>query len=147
MMAHKIMPHPSKSGASILHKEAIGFTIIIVLTWLAEMIFLPHLLYNEPKEFLWARVLVRTGVILIIWAWVHFTTRRLLRRLHELEGFLLVCSWCRKVGKDGGWLTMEDYFGSHLSTETSHGICPACADQQMAAHRTAVRVAAPTKPE
>lgn len=136
------MSPTSKSGVSILHKEAIGFTIIILLTWLAEIISLPHLLYDEPKEFLWARVLIRTGVTLAIWAWVHFTTRRLLRRLHELEGFLLVCSWCRKVGKDGGWLTMEEYFGSHLATETSHGICPDCAERQMAEHRIAVRVAA-----
>lgn len=135
------MTHTSKSGTSILRKEAIGFTIIIALTWLAEIIFLPHLLYNEPREFLWARVLIRTGVILAIWAWVHFTTRRLLRRLHELEGFLLVCSWCRKVGQDGGWLTMEEYFDFHLATGTSHGICPACAEKQLATHRRARRVA------
>jgi hypothetical protein len=134
------MPPPTKIGASILRNEAIGFTFIIVLTWLAEIIALPHLLYHEPKEFLWARVLVRTAVVLAIWLWVHLATRRLLRRLHELEGFLLVCSWCRKVGKDGGWLTMEEYFGSHLATETSHGICPVCAEKQIAAHRTAVRV-------
>lgn len=134
----------SKSGASILRKMAIGFTIILALTWAAEIIALPHLLYNEPKDFLWERVLIRSAVIIAIWAWVHFTTRRLLRRLHELEGFLLVCSWCRKVGKDGGWLTMEEYFGSHLRTETSHGICPDCAEKQLAAHHTAVRVTTPT---
>lgn len=138
------MTPTSKSGVSILRKEAIGFTIILMLTWVAEIIALPHLLYGEPKDFHWARVLIRTVVILTIWAWVHFTTRRLLRRLHELEGFLLVCSWCRKVGKDGGWLTMEEYFGSHLRTKTSHGICPDCAEKQLTAHHTAVRVTTPT---
>ena len=82
-------------------------------------------------------------VILATWAWVHFATRRLVQRLHRLEKFLLVCSWCRKVGHEGGWLTMEDYFGSHLNTETSHGICPACAAKQMTAHHTATRVSKP----
>jgi hypothetical protein len=54
---------------------------------------------------------------------VHLTTKRLLKRLHYLEEFLLVCSWCRKVGHEGEWLTMEGYFGSKFATETSHGIC------------------------
>jgi hypothetical protein len=42
-------------------------------------------------------------------------------------------------------MTMEDYFDSHLNTGTSHGICPACAAQQMAAHPTAIRVSKPAQ--
>lgn len=133
------------SGRSILKKEAVAFTSIIVLTWLAEIIYLPHRLYGEPAEFLWGRVLVRTVVIIAVWAWVHFATRRLLRRLHELEEFLLVCSWCRKVGHEGRWVTMEEYFGSKFETETSHGICPECAGKvrDMPGVRTATRVSRP----
>jgi len=134
------------SGRSILKREAIAFSSIIALTWLAEMVYLPHRLYGEPAEFLWGRVLVRTAVILAVWMWVHFATRRLLRRLHELEEFLLVCSWCRKVGHEGRWLTMEEYFGSKFDTETSHGICPECASKvrsQPGATRAATRVTRP----
>ena len=130
----------SKSGRSILSKATVGFLVIIALTWLVEIIRLPHLLYGEDAEFRWARVLFRTFVVLGIWAWVHFTTRRLLRRLHELEEFLLVCSWCRRLGHQDRWLTMEEFFDSRLATETSHGICPECAQKQFAAHRSAVRV-------
>lgn len=130
----------SKSGRSILSKVTAGFLVIIALTWVVELIHLPHLLYGEPAEFRWARVLFRTFVALGIWAWVHYTTRRLLRRLHELEEFLLVCSWCRRLGHQNRWLTMEEFFDSRLATETSHGICPDCARQQFAAHRSAVRV-------
>jgi hypothetical protein len=139
-----MIPTPT-SGRSILLRESIGFSVIILLTWLAEIVYLPHLLYAEPAEFLWGRVLVRTGVILAIWAWVHFTTRRVLRRLHELEEFLLVCSWCRKVGHEGKWLTMEEYFGSKFETETSHGICPECAEnlRKTGNTRTAARVSRP----
>jgi hypothetical protein len=133
------------SGHSILRREALAFSAIILLTWVAEIIYLPHRLYDEPAEFLWGRVLTRTAVILAIWLWVHFATRRLLRRLHELEEFLLVCSWCRKVGHEGKWLTMEEYFGSKFETETSHGICPECANQvrQRSGDRTAARVSRP----
>lgn len=139
------MTPPQTSGRSILRNEAIGFAFIILLTWLAEIIYLPHLLYDEPAEFLWGRVLTRTVVILAIWAWVHFATRRLLSRLHQLEEFLLVCSWCRRVGDNDRWLTMEEYFGSKFSTETSHGICPECAAnlRKTGGTRAATRVSRP----
>ena len=136
---------PTKKNAdTILRRTAIGFSVILVLTWVTETIRLPHLLYGEPAEFNWLRVLVRTAVVVVTWAWVHLTTRRLLKRLHYLEEFLLVCSWCRRVGHDGEWLTMEEYFGSKFATETSHGICPECARTQSAAHHAAPRVARPT---
>ncbi len=130
----------SSSGRTILLKVTIGFLIIIALTWVVELVRLPHLLYGEDAEFRWGRVIFRTVVVLGIWAWVHFTTRRLLRRLHELEEFLLVCSWCRRLGHQGRWLTMEEFFDSRLATETSHGICPECASKQFAVHRAATRV-------
>ncbi len=130
----------TKSGRSILLKVTIGFLLMIVLTWVVEVVRLPHLLYGEDAEFRWGRVIFRTIVVLGIWAWVHFTIRRLLRRLHELEEFLLVCSWCRRLGNQGRWQTMEEFFDSRLATETSHGICPDCAGKHFAGLRAAVRV-------
>lgn len=120
-----------KSANSILRKEAIGFSLIIVLSWAVEILQLPHLLYDEPAAPNWIRALLRTLVIVVVWIWVHLATKRLLKRLHELEDFLLVCSWCRKVGYEGEWLTMEQYFGSKFHKETSHGICPECAKNAM----------------
>jgi hypothetical protein len=131
-------------GDSILRREAMGFSLILALIWLTELIGVPHLFFGEPAGFVWTRVLFRTGVILAIWGGVHWSNRRLIKRLRQLEEFLHVCSWCRKVGHDGEWLTVEDYFGSHLNTVTSHGICPACAASQLeAAHPTAKRVRQP----
>ena len=115
----------------MLRKEAIGFSLIIVLSWATELLGLPHLLFDEPDVANWRRALLRTLVVVAIWIWVHVATKRLLKRLHYLEEFLLVCSWCRKVGHEGEWLTMEEYFGSKFSTETSHGICPECAKKTM----------------
>jgi hypothetical protein len=132
-------PSPTR-GRSILRQESFGFSLILLINWVAEIIHLPHLLYGDPISFNWGRVLLRSAVILVTWAWVHFTTRRLLQRLNQLEEFLLVCSWCRKVGHEGEWLTMEDYFGSRLDTETSHGICPGCVNKQLTSHPTVTRV-------
>lgn len=125
-------------GHSILRREAWGFSLLLLLVWTTEIVGVPHLLFGEPPGFVWTRVLFRTGVVLAIWLWVHLSNRRLIKRLRQLEEFLLVCSWCRKVGHEGKWLTMEDYFGAHLNTETSHGICPECAAQQLSTHRPTV---------
>jgi hypothetical protein len=124
------MPTP-KSANSILRQETLGFSLIIVLIWATEVFQLQHVLFREPASLNWHRAFIRTGVVALIWIWVHLATKRLLKRLHQLEEFLLVCSWCRKVGHEGKWLTMEDYFDSKFATETSHGICPECAKRTM----------------
>jgi hypothetical protein len=133
------------SGATILRRENIGFSLILLINWAAEIIRLPHLLYDDPVDFNWLRVLIRSAVIIGVWAWVYFTTRRLIKRLHQLEEFMLVCSWCRKVGQEGQWLTMEQYFGSNFDMPTSHGICPECS--QKARHRLAQQIAEATTRE
>ena len=121
-------PTPAKKRAdSILMKSAIGFGSFIALVWAVELFRVPHRFFNEPDDINWFRLGFRTAIILGIWAWVHFTTKKLLKRLHYLEEFLRVCSWCQKVGHEGEWLTMEEYFGSKFNTQTSHGICPDCA--------------------
>ncbi|MBI3886096.1 MAG: hypothetical protein HY302_10250 [Opitutae bacterium] len=124
------MPSPpptKKSADSVLTKLAAGFSFFIALVWVVEFARVPHLFFGEPNEVNWVRVLMRTAIIAGVWCWVHVTTKRVLKRLHYLEEFLLVCSWCQKVGHDGKWLTLEDYFGSKFNTQTSHGICPECA--------------------
>lgn len=132
------------TGRSILRQEALGFFLMLLFVWVAEIAGVPHRFFGEPPGFIWQRVLFRTVIILAVWLWVHLTTRRLLRRLYHLEEYLLICSWCRKVGHEGKWLSLEEYFGSRLNTETSHGICPECAGKQFSAHHTVTRVNNPS---
>lgn len=125
------MASHSPSASSILRQEALGFILLIVLSWASEALQVPHRLFGESGDFNWRRAASRTVIVVLIWIWVHIATKKLLKRLHQLEEFLLVCSWCRKVGHEGQWLTMEEYFGSKFATETSHGICPECAKRTM----------------
>jgi hypothetical protein len=111
----------------ILWIEGFGFSMIIALIWLTEILHLPHFLFSEPATVNLARALLRTFVVLCVWLAVHLATRRLLARLHHLEEFLRICSWCKKIDHDGEWMTMEEYFGSALTTKTTHGICPQCS--------------------
>jgi len=70
-------------------------------------------------------------IILLVWAWVHAATRRLLKRLYYLEDFLRICSWCRKVCHDGKWMALEQYFSSKFATPTTHGMCPECMHKSL----------------
>lgn len=120
-----------KRWTSILWIEAFGFLLLIALSWLTEVMRIPHLLFGEPFVPDWPRALLRTIVLLLIWTWVHLMTRRLLKRLHHLEEFLRICSWCRKVCDHGQWLTMEEFFNSKFATRTSHGMCSECLQKKV----------------
>ena len=111
---------------SILWNVAVGFSLMIVFSWLTELLHIPHLIFNEPFAPNWERAMLRTVVIVVIWAWVYWITRRMLKRLHHLEEFLRICGWCRKVCDNDKWLTTEDYFNSKFATQTTHGMCPEC---------------------
>ncbi len=95
------MPSSPKNAHSILRQEALGFILLIVLAWSAEALQLPHLLFKGQESFNWQRAALRSLVVILIWIWVHLATKKLLKRLHQLEEFLLVCSWCRRVGHEG----------------------------------------------
>ncbi len=51
------------------------------------------------------------------------------------EDYLQVCSWCRRVHLDQGWVEVEeaivalDLFESPVLPHMSHGVCPNCFDE------------------
>ncbi|HXC35411.1 MAG TPA: hypothetical protein VNV43_06015 [Candidatus Acidoferrales bacterium] len=120
-----------KGRNSILWVEAAGFSLVIILSWLTEFLRIPHYLFGESFVPNWHRAILRTLVIGAIWLWVYWITRRLLKRLHHLEEFLRICSWCRKVCHDEQWLGLEDFFNSKFATRTSHGMCPECLKKKV----------------
>ena len=134
----------NKGRNSILWVETVGFLFLIALSWLTEVFRIPHYIFNEPFVPNWHRAILRTAVLLMIWGWVYWLTWRMLKRLHYLEDFLRICSWCRRVCYHDEWLGMEQYFNSKFSTRTSHGMCPDClrkkvlelAQQENAAPKT-----------
>lgn len=116
--------------AGILWIEASGFLFLILISWLSEALRFPLYVFDDTSTPNWHRALARTAVLLAIWLWVHLLTRRLLKRLHHLEEYLRICSWCRKVEHDSEWMPMENYFNSKFATKTSHGMCPECLQKK-----------------
>src|SRR5215469_6457499 len=125
------MQRQKRRRNSILWVETGGFSLVIVMSWLTEVFRIPHYLFGESFVPNWHRAILRTLVIGLIWAWVYWITRRLLKRLHYLEDFLRICSWCRKVCHDEEWLGLEAFFNSKFSMRTSHGMCPECLKKKV----------------
>lgn len=133
-----------KGRNSILWVEACGFSFLIVMSWLTEVFRIPHYIFGEPFVPNWHRAVLRTVVIFLIWMWVYLITKRLLKRLHYLEDFLRICSWCRRVCYKDEWLALEHYFNSKFATRTSHGMCPDCLKKKV--EELALRANPPAKP-
>ncbi len=111
----------------MLWYESIGFGLILLLAWFNRLVDLPHLLTGGSVTVSrWRDGLMETTLILLIWAFVFSLTKRLVERLHHLEGMLRVCAWCRKVGHGERWMRLEDFLAEGLQIDTTHGVCPEC---------------------
>jgi len=106
--------------------EILGFGLIILLTWLDELMNLPSLFFGGDYVSNYPEAMMESFIVLCVAITVILYTRKLLDRLHYLEGFLRVCAWCKKVDNDGQWLELEAYFHQRFNTLTSHGMCPEC---------------------
>jgi sigma-B regulation protein RsbU (phosphoserine phosphatase) len=52
-----------------------------------------------------------------------------LAMVKQLSGLLPICSYCKKIRRDGNyWQQLEAYVSEHSGVEFSHGICPECFD-------------------
>jgi len=69
-------------------------------------------------------------LFLAVWLLVSNSTRRLLRQVRQLEDFLRVCSWCRRIDYKGEWMPLEEFMEQGFDTPTTHGICPECLRQK-----------------
>jgi hypothetical protein len=118
---------PVRKGRHILWYEAFGFTMIILLTWVNNLLSLPYHLFGASYHSDWRGSILETEVVILVWVIVHRLTRRVLTRLHYLERMLRMCAWCRKMNDGDEWVPMEEYFSRKFDSRTSHGMCPTCA--------------------
>ena len=54
---------------------------------------------------------------------------RLTERVRTLEGFLPICSYCRRIRDEkGDYKSLEDLVSEKTPAEFTHGVCPDCAN-------------------
>ena len=50
-----------------------------------------------------------------------------LAKIHELQGLMPICSYCKKVRDDRNyWEQVESYISTRTGVQFSHGVCPQC---------------------
>ncbi|HUB86489.1 MAG TPA: hypothetical protein VMB22_01255 [Verrucomicrobiae bacterium] len=117
-----------------------GFLAIIAICWLDELIKLPSLIFSShPFAFVFQRSTLDMLLVLTVWLIVTRSTRQILERVRYLEGFLRVCSWCRRIDYHDRWIRLEEFMELGFDTPTTHGICPDCLREQKEAIERAKR--------
>jgi hypothetical protein len=113
----------------ILVYEAMGFCILIVLIWINEIADIPYLLFKAQKTPVnFTESIAETVIVLILAIITILVTRKLLRRIKYLEGFIRMCSVCNKVYDKyrAQWVELKDYLNKNYELEFTHGFCPEC---------------------
>lgn len=55
-----------------------------------------------------------------------------LASIKKLEGIIPICIYCKKIRDDANsWNQLEQYITDHSEALFSHGMCPACSEEQM----------------
>jgi phosphoserine phosphatase RsbU/P len=75
---------------------------------------------NKPLDVneLWMRLRVAERIL-------KFATQ-----VRQLEAFLPICSYCKKVRDDQNyWTQIESYINERTGTDFSHSVCPECYDR------------------
>jgi hypothetical protein len=53
-----------------------------------------------------------------------------LSRVHQLQGLLPICCYCKKIRDDQNyWHQVESYVSKHADVRFSHGVCPDCVSK------------------
>ena len=116
---------------TVLLGEVIGFTMIVLLLWLDEILDLPHHLLGVPATPInWAESLLETFFVAILCCIVIVRSKRSLRRIRYLEGFLPVCSFCNRICVDGIWMPIHQYLDQHTGVRAFHRLCPECEQER-----------------
>jgi len=113
----------------VIQGELAAFILILTLIWLDEFADIPFLLLGaEHTPTNWRESLFETAIIIPIAATIIYYTKILFKRMKYLEGFLPICSSCKKIKDEKGeWQNIEAYIHARTEARFSHGLCPHCA--------------------
>ncbi|MEA2063215.1 MAG: hypothetical protein U9P14_05935 [Gemmatimonadota bacterium] len=110
--------------------ELAGFAIVILVVWANEIFDLPHRLLGAPATPVnWMECISETIIILILLCFVLYFSYRALKKIKYLEGFLPVCSFCKRIRVGEQWIPIEEYIRDNSEAEFTHGLCPECVEK------------------
>jgi DNA-binding response OmpR family regulator len=66
------------------------------------------------------------------------------RQVQQLESFIPICSYCKKVRDDRNfWSQIENYIRTRTGSQFSHGVCPDCYDAVLVPQMRAAGITPP----
>ncbi len=114
----------------IILYELTGFGVVILALWLDEVLDLPHYLFGTlATPINWAESIFETVLVLTLGALIILLSWQCLKRIKYLEGFLRVCSFCKRIRVEREWIPIEQYITTHSEAEISHTLCPECTEK------------------
>jgi len=87
----------------------------------------------------WSESILESIIIIILSWWVIFTTWKLLNKIKYLEGFLSLCSFCKKIRSGNEWIPIERYITDNSEVEFTHCFCPLCAEKHYGVKLSEIR--------
>ena len=109
----------------VLAYELVACLSIMLLLWIDELLDVPHHLFGmDPTPVNWVESLLESGVVLMFCTFVMATSYRFLQRIKYLEGFLRICSFCKRIRIEDEWIQLDHFVSDHSAAMFSHGYCP-----------------------
>jgi len=122
----------SKTLRLVVISQLAILLLFVAMTVCNEVLDLPHLLFRDtPTSFdqRLGEVCTELAIFSIIMIIEIVLIKKLYLRIRILEGFLPVCSSCKKVRHGENWDQIERYIADHSLAEFSHTICPDCVKE------------------
>lgn len=126
--------------------QLLGFAMLLAVVWADQVLDLQEAIFGAArKPESWQSAAILTVAIIIV-AFITIA-HTFVQQKHVLQGFLRVCTYCKRVKLDNQtWEQMEKYISDRSRAEFSHGICPDCF-QKTVADLEAQGVALPPVPK
>lgn len=115
----------------ILLYEGLGFAVLIVLIWANELLDIPYLILGSPPTKVNLREAFFESICILIMAcMVLGLTQQFVKHIKYLEGFIVVCAFCKKVRvAEDTWVPIEQFVRDRAEVEFSHSFCPSCGEE------------------
>jgi hypothetical protein len=106
------------------------FLLLLCLTLGNEIIDIPHYVFHDAPTLYSQRtgeIIIELSIFFIVMVFEAALLKNLYKRIRLLEGFIPICSNCKKIkNTEDQWEQIEQYITKHSLAQFSHGICPDC---------------------
>lgn len=114
----------------VLAYELVAFLTLVLFLWINELLDVPHHLFGvEPTPVNWVESLLESGFVIVLCAFVMTTSYRFFKQIKYLEGFLRICSHCKRIQIDDKWIPLDHFVSDNSAAMLSHGYCSECVEK------------------